>query len=130
MSESYIIDSATGCWVWQRLGVNGYGRLTLDGVTQPAHRYTYEALNGPVPEGLELDHLCRNKACVNPFHLEAVPHAENLRRAAKLDWETVREIRASSESHGAAGRRLGIDPSHVSKIRRRQRWWPDPEMAQ
>ncbi len=46
-----------------------------------SHRYAYEQLIGPIPAGLELDHLCRDPACVNPYHLEPVTHAENMRRS-------------------------------------------------
>ncbi|WP_369010576.1 HNH endonuclease signature motif containing protein, partial [Bacillus cereus] len=48
-----------------------------------AHRYVYENLSGPIPEGMELDHLCRNPPCVNPDHLDPVTHEENMRRAAE-----------------------------------------------
>ena len=58
---------------------NGYGRL--DG--RVAHRVIYEALIGPVPEGLQLDHLCRNRACVNVNHLEPVTQRENIRRGSR-----------------------------------------------
>ncbi|MFN2485673.1 MAG: HNH endonuclease signature motif containing protein [Acidimicrobiia bacterium] len=70
-----------GCWLWTGNLANGYGRFWLGGKTQPAHRVAYEELVGPVPDGLELDHLCFNKSCINPWHLEAVTHAENVRRS-------------------------------------------------
>lgn len=71
-----------GCWEWTgRIAHNGYGRIWVERSTKPAHRVAYEHLIGPVPDGLELDHLCRNKRCVNPDHLEPVTHAENCRRA-------------------------------------------------
>jgi hypothetical protein len=71
----------SGCWRWLRgLDGMGYGTLVVKRQTIRAHRASYEAFVGPIPDGLDLDHLCRNKACVNPAHLEPVTHSENLRR--------------------------------------------------
>src|SRR5690606_12614402 len=72
----------SGCWTWTRAKTEaGYGRCWWQGKDWLAHRASYTALIGPIPEGLELDHLCRNRACVRPDHLEPVAHAENVRRA-------------------------------------------------
>jgi len=82
------IDIETKCWVWtgavfvKEYGGN-YGQLRMGGrggKVKKAHRISYEYFVGQIPEGFELDHLCHNTLCVNPEHLEAVTHVENMRR--------------------------------------------------
>lgn len=70
------------CWLWlAATNDDGYGIFRrADGTNVRAHRWAWEAIVGPCPEGLEPDHLCRNPACVNPAHLEWVTHQENNRR--------------------------------------------------
>src|SRR5690606_24154407 len=71
-----------GCWLWAATkNQDGYGRFWHNGRLCSAHRVAYEMLVGPIPEGTELDHLCRVRACVNPVHLEAVTHKENVFRS-------------------------------------------------
>lgn len=81
LADRYDIDTATGCWNWKgRPNSRGYGRINFVGKRVFAHRAMYETLVGPIPEGLTIDHLCRNKLCVNPAHMEPVTAAENTRR--------------------------------------------------
>lgn len=71
------------CWEWTGAKVGrGYGHFTQGGADKMilAHRWSYEYMVAAIPVGLEIDHLCRNKACVRPDHLEPVPHAENIAR--------------------------------------------------
>lgn len=94
MSKVNIPFASGTCWTW-RGGRNGDGYSTFnDGRRNVgAHRYSYETLVGPIPEGLELDHLCRNRLCVRPDHLEAVDHRTNVLRsdnpAAKASRRTA-----------------------------------------
>lgn len=83
------VDKSDGCWEWKAaLTLAGYGKVQLpSGKTGAAHRLAYERVNGPIPEGLVIDHLCRNKKCVRPDHLEAVTVKENtVRGASSLDF--------------------------------------------
>jgi len=68
------------CWVWPHRDKAGYGISFYDGRRWLPHRWAYTFLRGEIPEGLELDHMCRNRGCVNPWHLEPVTRSENARR--------------------------------------------------
>jgi hypothetical protein len=78
------VDKTEDCWNWTGWTYrHGYGGFRPGGRGDPngyAHRFSYEATLGPIPDGLEIDHLCRNRRCVRPDHLEPVTHAENHRR--------------------------------------------------
>ncbi len=79
------IDEATGCWLWTGpLSRDGYGKVQNPDTNQTvaAHRLSYEVHVGPVPEGQDLDHLCRTRRCIRPDHLEAVSHMENVLRSS------------------------------------------------
>jgi hypothetical protein len=69
------------CWRWTGyVGPGGYGSINVERTPRPVHRISYELAYGPVPAGLQLDHLCRNRACANPLHLEAVTQQVNILR--------------------------------------------------
>lgn len=82
MKLNHEVDIATGCWNWcGYINAKGYGIAKPDGRTSTtAHRAYYEMFVGPIQVGHTVDHLCRNRRCVNIHHLEAVPHIENLLR--------------------------------------------------
>ncbi len=71
----------SGCWLWTgSLNDDGYGQMSLNAKMRKSHDVVYRMMKGPVPEGLELDHKCRVRCCVNPDHLEPVTHKENCER--------------------------------------------------
>jgi HNH endonuclease len=69
-----------GCWEWRGAHTLGYGSIREGGRGQLVHRIMYERLIGPIPEGTEIDHLCRNRGCVNPGHMEPVTKTVNILR--------------------------------------------------
>lgn len=78
----HVSVSSDGCWLWTgALAGGGYGKGWSNGRTVLAHRWAYQLLVGAVPEGLELDHLCRVRRCVNPEHLEPVTASVNVLRS-------------------------------------------------
>lgn len=79
-TSKFVPEPNTGCWLWTaQASRDGYGKFKYDG-GQLAHRFAYEVAKGPIPDGLRIDHLCRQRCCVNPDHLEAVTHRENVIR--------------------------------------------------
>jgi hypothetical protein len=86
------------CWLWLgSINTGGYGRVHFAGENTYAHRVAYTLRYGAIPTGLQIDHLCRARSCVNPAHLEAVTQAENLRRGISpfaINW------RAGKCKHG------------------------------
>lgn len=71
------------CWLWEGFVRLGYGRTSYNGVPLSVHRAAYEAIRGPIPEGLVIDHMCNVKQCYNPFHMECVTQGENARRTPR-----------------------------------------------
>lgn len=108
----YVIQE-NGCWEWTgTISREGYGRKTIRVSgrrrSEYAHRWMYQAKIGPIPAGAELDHLCRNRKCVNPAHLEAVSHLINATRGAatKISDKKVAEIRRRHAAGSVSTRQL------------------------
>ena len=106
-----------GCWQW--LGgkqENGYGRTTRRGSDCLAHRFVYRRLRGEIPEGLTLDHLCRNRLCVNPDHLEPVTAGENVLRGVGPCAVNARKTHCH-KGHPLSGDNLYVKPNGRRRCR-------------
>lgn len=116
----------TPCWVAPNRSIHstGYVQVTVEGKGHRLHRVVWEAQNGPVPNGLELDHLCCVKECFRPDHLEAVPHMVNSRRGpqTKLSPEIVLGIRNDTRSQRQIARAYGLGKTTVARIQRGEAW--------
>jgi hypothetical protein len=121
------------CWVWSAsLHPEGYGRLSVGGKTQKAHRVAYEIYKGSIPDGLCVCHTCDNPACVNPNHLflgtvadNNADKAEKSRAAKKLNANLVKDIK-DALSNGASLKSLAklfqVSPSMIVKIKHNRNW--------
>jgi hypothetical protein len=121
----YRIEEGSGCWTWLKATrPNGYGVKKVGGKLVGAHRWYYERAKGKIPEGLTIDHACRNRLCVNPEHLEAVPNAVNVQRGAhtRLTRGDVTMIRTSAESNRALAARLGVSYTTIRNARVGETW--------
>lgn len=131
-----LIGEEDECWGW--LGScdrNGYGFFTKRWGASPyrAHRYSWEALNGPVPEGLVIRHLCNNPSCVNPHHLKPGTQRENIidksyagtqykQKLSVDDVITIRQLRDEGYTYKQLADLGGVSESHVSQICRGRAW--------
>jgi transcriptional regulator with XRE-family HTH domain len=94
LAEKSSVD-ANGCWIWLgRINSAGYGEIKYRERRLKAHRVSYEHHVGPIPDGLDLDHLCRVRPCVNPEHLEPVTRRENIQRSYEARGFKRREAAA------------------------------------
>lgn len=104
----------TPCWIWQGSTCGGgYGRVSLDGHPRQAHRVIYEQSVGAIPDGLHLDHLCRQRDCVNPAHLEPVTVRVNLLRGVGFS------ARNAAKTHCVAGHEFTPENTYVRENGRR-----------
>src|SRR4051812_40698364 len=99
--SKYVVNAETGCWEWTAsLGTGGYGQVRDGRRTLRAHRVSYEHANGPIPAGLQLDHLCRVRMCINPAHLEPVTNRENTVRGVGPEVNRERQSALTRCKHG------------------------------
>lgn len=131
---SRVKETASGCWEWQGYTrQDGYARVTIRPTpttqeTHLAHRLAYETWVGPIPEGLVIDHVCRNRACINPSHLEVVTQATNNQRGMAPSFQAQREQRCKrghpyTPEHsyfGSDGRRRSCRTCETANQRRRR----------
>jgi len=107
------VDADGICWEWMAAkDTKGYGVFNPNGVLVRAHRFAWENLVGQIPEGLELDHLCRVRHCVNPDHLEPVTHQINAIRGAS---RALRSAQAARQTHCKREHEFTSENTYVSK---------------
>lgn len=119
-----VFPDDSDCWLWDGAHTPaGYAHMNLGGGRYGhVDRALYEILLGPIPEGLELDHLCRNRGCVSPWHVEPVTHTENVRRgAAAFALQTGRCARGHERSPENTYVRRDGRISHCLACRREKR---------
>ena len=115
------VDASGDCWEWKgAINTGGYGTFYASSqrASYPAHRMAIELLVGPIPDGLVVDHLCRNTSCVNPDHLEAVTHQENIRRGRTGKYWSERTHCANGHTFDESNTAWAIHPTQGGPYRR------------
>lgn len=92
ISEKFQINYETGCWEWTgALDIGGYGQISVDNRCKLAHRISWNVFKGAIPNGLQIDHLCRNRKCVNPDHLRVTTRKDNILCSNGITARQVRQ---------------------------------------
>ena len=114
------VDFSGDCWNWigYKLRPNGYGRVSVNGTRILVHRLAYQRTGKAIPRGLQIDHLCRNKACVNPGHMEPVSNKENHRRAVPFHPMTLRTHCPNGHEYSAENTRMYLGRRHCRECGR------------
>lgn len=127
--ESVEMVPEAGCWIWMKgIGTNGYGKASHNGRTISAHRLSYVLFVGSIPKRAHVLHSCDVRCCVNPSHLRAGTHKENMQdalrkfRLGKLSKAEVENIRKAPGTVRDIGERFGISNAQVSAIKRGISW--------
>lgn len=102
------------CWLWTGYLHRGYGQFHADQTTYRAHRFAYEEIVGPIPDGLEIDHLCRVRSCCNPSHLEPVTHRVNVLRSESF------AAKYAAQTHCRRGHEFTPENTYVSPKNQRE----------
>lgn len=113
------VEDESGCRIWVRgLTRGGYGVVSIRNKAHYVHRLAYETFVGPIPEGLVIDHLCRNRACVRPDHLEVVTYQVNLNRGSKSRGPTVSSVNhPPTERSASEAWRMRLTQSYLRALR-------------
>jgi len=112
LEDKFVVGD--GCWPWTACrSSDGYGHIRIEGSVYKAHRVVYELMVGPIPVGLEIDHLCRNRACVRPDHLEPVTKTTNVRRGLAM----VNGAQNAAKTHCPAGHPYDAENTRVGRTR-------------
>lgn len=111
--RTMYVEDESGCWLWiGSLNAGGYGQFNNGQTIVKAYRWSYEHHVGPVPEGLDLDHLCRVRHCVNPAHLEPVTRLENILRGV---GPAGSKARFAAQTHCRRGHEYTEENTYVKK---------------
>lgn len=110
------VEKTETCWLWTGAkNTMGYGGISVKGTMIPAHRYSYELLREAIPEGLHIDHLCRNPSCVNPDHLEPVTCKENVLRGIGACANNARKTHCIN-GHPLSGDNMRLKTSGKGRV--------------
>ena len=111
------VQKTRTCWLWTGATISsGYGQFRFKGRQIVAHRWAYEDAFGPIPKGLDLDHLCRNRNCVRPSHLEPVTRRENVLRGEGLAAQNAVKTHCP-QGHPYTGDNLYVQPGGGRRCR-------------